>query len=171
MAKDKKDKKKHMEGRKSLTSLVNHAELLKEEYIWLQDFYEDIDRRGLMIKNWSITVGMAVIGAAFSFSRKELFIIATFSALVFWWMEASWRKYSIYITPRIEQIESAFRIDQLESLQPLQIYNKWGQEFRRLEEEKERKRFTIFHMFKSICHTPHSLILLSSLVLYCVGIS
>ena len=37
-------------------------ELLKDEYIMLQHFYEDIDSKGLTIKNWAITVALPVIG-------------------------------------------------------------------------------------------------------------
>ena len=29
--------------------------LLKDEYIFLQQMYEDIDKRGLIIKGWKIT--------------------------------------------------------------------------------------------------------------------
>ena len=39
------------------------AEFLKDEYIMLQQFYEDIDEKGLTIKSWSITVALAAVGA------------------------------------------------------------------------------------------------------------
>lgn len=39
------------------------ADLLKDEYIMLQHLYEDIDNKGLTIKNWAITAALAAIGA------------------------------------------------------------------------------------------------------------
>jgi len=39
------------------------VDLLKDEYVMLQNFYEDIDAKGLNIKNWSISVALASIGA------------------------------------------------------------------------------------------------------------
>jgi hypothetical protein len=39
--------------------------LLKDEYLTLQQFYEDFDKRILGIKGWSATIAIAAIGVAF----------------------------------------------------------------------------------------------------------
>jgi hypothetical protein len=36
--------------------------LLKDEYILLQNFYEEFDQRLLTIKGWSVTVALGAIG-------------------------------------------------------------------------------------------------------------
>jgi len=45
-------------------------DLLQEEYSMLQHFYENIDRKGLTIKSWAITVALAAIGTGLLFPRK-----------------------------------------------------------------------------------------------------
>ena len=84
------------------------ADLLKDEYIMLQNFYEDIDSKGLTIKNWAITVALAIIGAGVLY-RKEILIVGFFTSLAFWYQEAHWRGLSHFFAVRIKNIESAFR--------------------------------------------------------------
>jgi len=48
------------------------ADLLKDEYIMLQQFYEQIDNKGLTIKNWSITVALAAIGTGILYNKNVL---------------------------------------------------------------------------------------------------
>jgi hypothetical protein len=100
------------------------AELLKDGYIMLQHFYEDIDGKGLMIKNWSITVALAAIGAGFIYGR-ELFLAGSVSSLVFWYLEAHWRGLSYFFSVRIKDIESAFRSEKWKKETPLQVYSTW----------------------------------------------
>ena len=64
--------------------------LLKDEYVMLQHFYEDIDGKGLNIKNWSITVALASIGTGLFYDRNVL-LIACAAAFIFWVLEAYWR--------------------------------------------------------------------------------
>jgi hypothetical protein len=83
-------------------------DLLKDEYIMLQNFYEDIDSKGLTIKNWAITVALPVIGTGL-FYRKEVFLIGLFASIVFWYLEAYWRGLSHFFATRIKHIELAFQ--------------------------------------------------------------
>ncbi len=43
--------------------------LLRDEYLLLQNFYENFDTRFVTIKGWSATVGMAAIGGGFYQTR------------------------------------------------------------------------------------------------------
>ena len=63
-------------------------DLLKDEYIMLQNFYEDIDSKGLTIKNWAITVALPVIGTIRDWSGGSI------SASTPWHMPSSWRSSS-----------------------------------------------------------------------------
>ena len=48
------------------------ADLLKDEYMMLQTLYEDMDSKGLTIKNWAITVALAIIGTSILNHQKNL---------------------------------------------------------------------------------------------------
>ncbi len=84
------------------------AELLKDEYIMLQQFYEEIDSKGLTIKNWAISVALAAIGAGILY-RKEVLLMGFFASLVFWYLEAHWRSLAHFFSIRIKTIEAAFQ--------------------------------------------------------------
>jgi hypothetical protein len=68
-------------------------DLLKDEYVMLQNFYEGMDEKGLNIKNWSITVELASIGTSFIL-HKAAFLLGFGTALMFWVLEAYWRGLS-----------------------------------------------------------------------------
>ena len=78
--------------------------LLKDEYIMLQQFYEDVDRRCLTIKGWGVTVATATIGAGLLYSR-HLFLGAFAAALLFWYLEAFWRGLTFFFAQRIKKLE------------------------------------------------------------------
>ncbi|GEM_PF-1188857 len=104
---------------------------LKDEYLKLQDQYEDYDRRALIIKGW-IGAG-AVAGFALGTNADKhvtfftLFAIASI-ALCFWYLEAKWKTFQYAISDRIRIIEAHFRQDQdvfIKEPKPLQIYHWW----------------------------------------------
>jgi len=82
------------------------ADLLKDEYVMLQQFYEDIDSKGLTIKNWAITVALAAIGTGILYSKVVL-LVGFVASLVFWYLEAHWRGLSYFFSVRIKNIELA----------------------------------------------------------------
>ena len=96
------------------------AELLKDEYIMLQQFYEEIDSKGLTIKGWSITVALATIGTGILY-RREILLVGFLSALVFWYLEAHWRGLSHFFSTRIKEIETVFRSEEWKKAYPLQV--------------------------------------------------
>jgi hypothetical protein len=134
-------------------------DLLKDEYIMLQHFYEDIDSKGLTIKNWAITVALPVIGTGL-FYHKELFLIGLFAAMVFWYLEAYWRGLSHFFSTRIKNIELAFQSGKWNEEVPLQVYSTWVAEYKRSGDQ------TLRYMFKQSSLLPHVVIALVNLVLY-----
>lgn len=138
--------------------------LLKDEYVMLQHFYEDIDGKGLNIKNWSITVALASIGTGVVY-EKNVLLIACFAAFMFWVLEAYWRGLSYFFVVRIKNIEKAFAEGRAETEIPLQVYSTWADAF------KTNKDQTIRYMFKFSSMLPHMAIILISLVLYFAKIS
>ncbi len=139
--------------------MEQQAEFLKDEYIMLQQFYEDIDEKGLTIKSWAITVALAAIGTGIVY-RKEVLLAGFFAALVFWYLEAYWRGLSHFFSARIKIIEAAFQTKEWKEEAPLQVYATWEKEY------QESKDQTFKYMFKTITALPHTLIAAVSLILY-----
>ena len=135
------------------------AELLKDEYIMLQQFYEEIDSKGLTIKGWSITVALATIGTGILY-RREILLVGCLSALVFWYLEAHWRGLSHFFSTRIKNIETAFQSDEWKKEAPLQVYATWGNEYKRTKDQ------TLRYMFKQSSFLPHTVIAVICLLIY-----
>lgn len=135
------------------------AQLLNDEYIMLQHFYEEIDSKGLTIKNWAITVALAAIGAGLLY-RREVLLVSFVTSLVFWYLEAHWRGLSHFFSARIQNIERAFQSGRWKEEVPLQVYSTWSEEYKRTKDQ------TLKYMFKQSSFLPHTLIAAASLVLY-----
>lgn len=139
------------------------ASLLKDEYVMLQHFYEDIDEKGLNIKNWSTTVALASIGTGL-FYDKNVLLISFFAAFMFWVLEAYWRGLSYFFVVRIKDIEKAFAEGREETEIPLQVYSTWTEAY------KTAKNQTFRYMFKFSSTLPHTAIMAVSLILYVIKI-
>jgi hypothetical protein len=103
--------------------------LLKDEYLLLQNFYEDYDARIMGIKGWSTTICLAALGGGF-YQSKLLWLFAAGSGIVFWILDAVWKSFQYNYAPRIALLEEAFRSGNLESIEPLQIYTSWFNSYR-----------------------------------------
>lgn len=137
----------------------NYSGILKDEYVMLQQFYEEIDGKGLNIKNWSLTVALASIGAGIVYDKNVLWL--TFAAsIMFWVLEAYWRGLSYFFVVRIKDIENAFACGEAETTTPLQVYSTWGEAY------KKQKDQTFRYMFKFSSMLPHVAIAILSLLLY-----
>lgn len=95
-------------------------EFVKDEYLLLQGFYEDHDRRTLLIKGWSVTV--AIAGLALGFA---IWILSGIAAALFWLIDGKWRTYQYANRKRIKEIEAYFRNKIGKDIVPLQTYNSW----------------------------------------------
>jgi len=136
------------------------AELLKDEYIMLQKAYEDMDGKGLTIKNWAITVAVAIIGTSVLKDQKNLLWLAFAASFVFWYLEAYWRGLSHFFAVRIRDIEWAMQNGIWEQELPLQVYSTWSKEYSRSGDQ------TFRYMFKRASFLPHVLIPIFILIIY-----
>ncbi|HUF37365.1 MAG TPA: hypothetical protein VMN57_02480 [Anaerolineales bacterium] len=134
-------------------------QLVKDEYSMLQGFYEDIDNRCITIKGWSITAGLAAIGAGFVYSEL-LFLAAAASSYLFWYLEGYWRGLSFFFSRRILEIEAAIREGDWEGFVPLQVYESWDRNFR--VHGKQTRRY----MLKEQSLMPHLFIIGAAVLLY-----
>ena len=136
------------------------AELLKDEYVLLQTAYEDMDGKGLTIKNWAITVALAIVGTSYLNDNKNLLWLALAASLMFWYLEAYWRGLSHFFAVRIQEIEKAIQAGTWEQELPLQVYSSWDKEFNKTHDQ------TFRYMFKRASLLPHILIPFFILGLY-----
>ncbi len=87
---------------------------LKDEYLLLQDQYEDFEPRTLTIKSWIGTGAFAALAVSFSISNKYAYIAPLLIAIlagVFWYLEAYWKLFQQATGDRIRIIEAYFRED------------------------------------------------------------
>ena len=125
----------------------------------LQQFYEDIDSKGLTIKSWAITVALATIGAGIV-QRKEILLAGFFASLMFWYLEAHWRGLSHFFAARIKEIELMFRTGDVTVETPLQVYSTWDREYKAVKDQ------TFKYLFKRSTALPHIVIAAITLFLY-----
>lgn len=100
-------------------------EFLKDEYLLLQGFYEDYDRRTLLIKGWSVTVAIAGLALGFEKELPAIWILSGIAAALFWLIDGKWRTYQYANRKRIKEIEAYFRNKIGKDIVPLQTYNSW----------------------------------------------
>lgn len=104
---------------------------LKDEYLKLQDQYEDYDRRALQIKGWIGAGALTAIAIGLDPQKSGngiMWVTICILSLGFWYLEAKWKVFQYAIADRIRLIEAHFRGEQellIKELQPLQIYNWW----------------------------------------------
>jgi hypothetical protein len=108
---------------------------LKDEYLLLQNQYEDYDRRSLTIKGWVGSGAAAALALAFNSSYRAALFIPIFVsviAAVFWYLEAYWKVFQYALSDRIRVIEAFFRDDPdilIRDPAPFQIYHFWFKSF------------------------------------------
>lgn len=137
--------------------------LLKDEYSMLQQFYEDFDKRILGIKGWSATIAIAAIGGGF-YQTRLLWVFAAAASLVFWLLESVWKGFQYCYSPRIAQLERAFREDKFDDIAPLQIGISWYTAF----QKNGLQLLTTFRM--GIVCFPHAVTLIVGVLLYVLEI-
>jgi len=128
----------------------------------LQTLYEDMDSKGLTIKNWAITVALAIIGTSFLNDKKNLLWLAFAASFVFWYLEAYWRGLSHFFAVRIQDIERAIQKGTWEKELPLQVYSTWSREFEKTKDQ------TFRYMFKRASFLPHAVIPIFIGILYLI---
>jgi len=133
--------------------------LLRDEYLMLQQFYEDFDKRILSIKGWSATIAIAAIGGGFAQTRY-LWLFAAAASLVFWVLESVWKGFQYQYSPRIVQLEAVFRNEEFDKVDPFQVYESWFKSF-------EESGYQIANTFKmAIVGFPHAITLVIGIVLF-----
>jgi uncharacterized membrane protein len=135
------------------------TELLKAEYLHIQNTIESFDSRVLSIKTWSVTTGLTGIGAAFSAHSKHVLIIAACGSLIFWFIEARWKTFQYAYHSRAWKIERYFSGDDPDVI-PFQIQTEWDFT-RKLSRQLPRIHVAL----------PHAFVALSGIVIYILSLA
>jgi hypothetical protein len=154
---------------------------LKDEYLKLQDQYEDYDRRALQIKGWISAASIAGFALGIDPNKniddRTLLIVALFSAC-FWYLEATWKTFQYAISDRIRILEAHFRGDAevlVKDPRPFQIYHWWFLSYSKDApiypyESKFRPSRRYIRILRAagqpFVHLPYSLIIVICLGLY-----
>lgn len=105
---------------------------LKDEYLFLQNNYEDFDRRVLTIKSWAVTLSLGAFAAGFQYKAVALWFLGSLSAILFWLVEATWKTFQYANGPRIEEIEKYFAGKINYDMYPFQARRSWFEEWRKV---------------------------------------
>lgn len=115
------------------TKRYDKEDLLKEEYLRIQDFVEHFDNVSITIKAWSVTFSLATLVGAQAFGSWVVVAIAGASSLGFWITEACMRAYQYAYYDRQGRIEKYFeRLNEKDSpntIAPLQLGKSWTTNF------------------------------------------
>ena len=78
---------------------------LAEEYSAITRIVSEFDGRLIVIKGWSVTLSLALIGLAFQQDHAALFALAALTGACFWTIEALIKRHQVRYYPRMRQIE------------------------------------------------------------------
>lgn len=78
----------------------------EKEYYFLQAEVGRFDQIAIGIKNWSITIGVALLTAAVYKDLPILYLTSAISSLLFWMTEARWKRYQRLHIERIKEVEA-----------------------------------------------------------------
>ncbi len=138
----------------------NYDTALKE-YFWIEDQIDRFDERSLKIKAWSVTVSVAAIGAAISYKQPLLFLLASLSALVFWYLEAIWKYFQEALGARVAYLEAFLNGNEVSYTGPginqaFQHHFTWS---------VEKTKFPRIFRLRNV-NLPHSIVVISGIALY-----
>ncbi len=142
-------------------------ELLRDEYMKLQDIIESFDERVLTIKAWSVSFSFAAIGAAYAADGWPVLMLAGLSALLFWCIEGLWKTFQDAHYGRLYVLEDYFAGNSPPPA-PLQIGRSWYARWKAGRNRKLLRVMTWPHVW--LPHGVACLLALVLLVLHFLGI-
>jgi hypothetical protein len=134
----------------------------EKEYYWVEDQIDRFDDRSLKIKAWSITLSGVALGAGFNYNKPILFLVSAVSALIFWYLEATWKHFQQIMIERAEELELFLNGGDVEYTGP-----RIGRAFRTRFSciRIELLKFPRLFLMRNV-NLPHSIIFISGLYLY-----
>ena len=138
-------------------------DFLREEYFHLQMVLENYDQKSLLIKAWSVSLCMMGIGASFLFSEPIILLLASLSALLFWYIEALWKAFQYAYYPRVFEIERYFSGKFDKPITSPHISNSWTFAWQKMGVRGLAEALIWPHVF-----LPHGLLFFGGIVLFII---
>lgn len=149
----------------------------RDEYLKLQDQYEDFDRRSLTIKGWIAAGSVTAMAIGLDSSKSPyIWIVIALVSACFWYLEANWKMFQYALQSRIRILEAAFRDDPdilWKDPPPFQIFSWWFRAYADREpiyaDEKDRPKLSRAQWLRRIAlqrfvMLPYVLFILLSIV-------
>lgn len=131
-----------------------------QEYYFLQGDVARFDHIAHGVKNWSITISFAIIGFSVVNDVSYLSLLASVVAIIFWSMEARWKRYQRIHFRRISALEKILGNVNLQYQGP-EIRQNFLNEVRTLQGGKKEE---IRMMLLGNVSLPHLAILILSIL-------
>jgi hypothetical protein len=125
---------------------------LKDEWVLLQNQYEDFDKRSLTIKGWVSSGAVAALGLAFNAPQHGAFVagIAVIVVLMVWYLEATWKVFQYCFVERITVLETFFEKGGPVPV-PLQAFTAWRTAFK----DRRDWRFLMYAAWQPFVCLPY----------------
>lgn len=142
--------------------------LISDEYLKIIDLISQYDSHLLIIKGWSITIGMAFIGYSFQQKNKSILLLCIVSSICFAFIDAKFKEYQVSYYPRLDMIEKCMvkasaqpiseKEEELTYCSSFNIHGSW---------DANKKWYGVFlQLFKLNVWLPHLILVIFSLFLY-----
>ena len=109
---------------------------LRDEYLLIQNQYEDYDRRSLTIKSWISAASIAAIALGAHVDKTQsakIWALIAGISLCIWYLEGRWKMFQYAYRGRLKKLEAHFRnaaTTKKKRLAPFQIYDQWFESYR-----------------------------------------
>ena len=139
----------------------NVPDILKEEYFHLQQGVEKYDSHLITVKQWSVTLSMAGIGAAFIEGKAIVLLLASGSAFLFWIIDALWKSFQNANYYRLNHIDRYLNGEEYRDFKYPFITASWGR--------GHKKGPSILKiMFWSQVYLPHAPVVILGVILWVI---
>jgi hypothetical protein len=79
----------------------------ESEYLSIVDVVKEFDKQLLTVKGWGVTLSLVAVGLGFQYQHRGFFVLAVFSAIGFWLIEAVMKHSQMRYYLRMRDIEVA----------------------------------------------------------------
>ena len=108
---------------------MEYIEFLSDEYFEIMKIISNYDNILMIIKGWSITVGIALIGYSLKYNKRSILFVCAFCALCFAFVDAKFKEYQTNYYDRMIIIEDCIRDkkdpDHDQECKPLYVHQSW----------------------------------------------
>ncbi len=142
-------------------------ENLSLEYFKLVDIIAQYDGYLMMIKGWSITVGLAIFGYAFQQVNRSILLLAIVSSVSFYLMDVKFKEYQRSYYPRMQTIERC--VDSIDSKLNVKINSNNSCELFKIDQSwvSAKSSGQVFDSaFNFGSAFPHVILFILSIILY-----